>query len=183
VNRAEGPVKLITVALELTDPRKRVQWLLEALRSVPDPQFTLTLVGNAPAEFKQWAHAANFPVTFTGQRSRAEVQTLMKEHDLFLFGSQLDDWGYVLIEAMGQGLAIIAPDLTPFDEIVGKEEEPDRAGWLYDPTDPTDLARRVTTWKPGDTTERRKSAYHRAQSRFSRAAFARALLDILHAPP
>jgi len=174
--RANGPVKMITVALELTDPRKRVRWLLEALRAVPDPRFTLTLVGNAPAEFQQWARTANYPVTFTGQRSRAEVQNLMGEHDIFLFGSQLDDWGYVLIEAMGQGLAVIAPGLTPFDEIVGKEGESDRAGWLYDPNQPEDLTQRITYWKPSDIAERRESAYHRAQTRFSRAAFARSLL-------
>lgn len=44
----------------------------------------------------------------------------------FTFGSLVDDWGYVQVEAMAKGIAIIYPNASPFDEIVGRPD------YLYD---------------------------------------------------
>lgn len=168
-----GHLRIITVAVELEDPRKRVRWMLEALKTISKPSFTLTVVGKASAEMQDWARTNHFPVRFTGPVSREAAQGLMAQHDLFLFGSLVDDWGYVLIEAMGQGLMVAAPNLSPFDEIVGD------SGILYPPEDPIGLARLVSELHESRVEEGRHAAYTRAREKFSRPAFARSLLEAL----
>jgi len=171
LEKSTPPYKIITAALDLEEPRKRVRWLLEALHQMPDwAQFSLTLVGGASQEFQQWACRNEFPAVFTGPLPRSEVQSLMAQHELFVFGSSLDDWGYVLVEAMGNHLCVIAPNLSPFDEIVGD------TGVLYDPSAPESLTRPLAALLRGDISAHRAAAHRRAETLFSRAAFAESLL-------
>ena len=46
--------KLLIVSLNLEEPRKRVRWMVEALKSAIEKNFTLTLVGSASEAFKSW---------------------------------------------------------------------------------------------------------------------------------
>lgn len=111
--------KLLTAALQLGDKRKNIAWMLQALATLKPQNITyeLTLVGEYDEElantFRQWIPQ----VVFTGPLARPELLGLMKEHDIFLFASHQENWGYVLIEAMSQGMAIFTPDMYPFDEI------------------------------------------------------------------
>ena len=113
------PVRLVTTAVHLDEPRKRVPWMLEALQEWNGPRLALTLIGVAGPHVRAAAERLPFDVRFTGPVSRADVLQALQEHDIFLFGSALDDWGYALTEAMAHGLAVMAPDISPFDEIVG----------------------------------------------------------------
>jgi glycosyltransferase involved in cell wall biosynthesis len=114
---ANNVCQVLIAAVDLEDPRKRVRWMINALKSSTHINFSLTLVGHASDAFKKWV-CDDFPAKFTGHLPRNQLQNLMAEHDVFLFGSCLDDWGYVLVEAMSQGLVIVAPRISPFDEIV-----------------------------------------------------------------
>ncbi len=170
-------LRIITVAVELEDPRKRVRWMLEALHAVSDPKFSLTVVGKASPEFERWAtEASRFPICFTGPVSREEAQALMTEQDLFLFGSRVDDWGYVLIEAMGQGITVAAPDQSPFDEILGD------TGVLYAPDDKDSLTRHIAALSDRSLESLRRASYERAVQKFSRAAFAQSLRAAIKPP-
>ena len=168
------PYRLLTVALDLEDPRKRVRWLVEALHRMPDWfRFSLTLIGEASPEFQEWVCQNGFPATFTGALSRAEVQTEMANQDVFLFGSALDDWGYVLIEAMSRNLCTVAPDISPFDEIVGD------TGVLYNVNSQADLTQKLSALLAEPIGSYQQAATERAETLFSRAAFARSILAMI----
>ena len=163
--------KLLICSLDLEDPRKRTAFLLKSLENVPKQKYSLTLIGDTSESFQAKTNNSLFPARFLGKRSRDQVQTIMAEHDIFLFGSCLDDWGYVLIEAMSQGLCIVAPNLSPFDEIVGD------AGVLYSPFSTNDLSIKLASLLAGDITIKRNAAQDRALSLFSRKIFGERLAD------
>jgi glycosyltransferase involved in cell wall biosynthesis len=95
----------------------------------------------------------------------------MRRADIFCFGSRLDDWGYVLVEAMANGLVPVAPAISPFDEIMGK------VGFGYNPQSKDDFARALVSAASSSLMEKRREAWERASTLFSRAAFGRSILE------
>lgn len=164
-----GQVRLIAGALNLDDPRKGIRLILDALGRMTTNNVSLTLVGQASESLRRRAGRLPFHVSFTGILSRSDMTVLLVRHDIFLFASLLDDWGYVLVEALAAGLWVVAPAQSPFDEIVGE------AGQLFRPRSSQSLAvcieRAVREWQP----KYRQTAISRATSHFSREAFARQL--------
>jgi hypothetical protein len=173
VTRVSNPPKLLIAALGLEEPRKRVRWMIEALKTWGETNYQLSLVGNASDEFKRWVRDGGFEANFLGYVPRHELQTVMTEHDVFLFGSCQDDWGYVLVEAMGHGMIILAPDMSPFDEIVGE------AGQTYRIDSPEDFTTKLGNLLRDDLLRRRQIAWARADRIFSRRAFGQSLLASL----
>lgn len=161
---ASSPVRLITSAVSLADPRKRVCWMLDALHQWGRAGVTLTLVGAFDEEIRAAAERTGIPVTLTGPLLRNAALDLIHEHDLFLFASALDDWGYVVTEAMAQGLAVVAPDASPFDEILGA------TGARFAPGDAASFRsaiERILT----DVAGARLTCWNRARTAFSRPTF------------
>ena len=175
VQRPAGvPVRLLMTAASLDEPRKRVGWMLDAMRAIPANTCVLTLVGEASDVLRRQADRLACPVDFTGPLSRDDVMRVMRDNDVFVFGSLLDDWGYVITEAMGQGLAVVAPRLAPFDEIVGE------TGLLYDAVDPNAFRRTIIEMLP-QVESARLASWRRAQSAFSRDVFVARLREIVAA--
>lgn len=168
---ADEPFRLLIVAAELDDPRKRVGWMIDALAGGKRRDFKLLLIGDASDKLRQRIVNSGLEAHFLGRVTRDQVQEHMRGQDVFLFGSQLDDWGYVLVEAMSQGLAVVAPDLSPFDEIMG-----DSAGASYCAADPVSFRDAVYTVANSNLGRYRAAAFARAREQFSRDAFATALL-------
>ena len=168
---ANNVCQVLIAAVDLEDPRKRVRWMINALKSSTHRNFSLTLVGHASDAFKKWV-CDDFPAKFTGHLPRNQLQNLMAEHDVFLFGSCLDDWGYVLVEAMSQSLVIVAPNISPFDEIVGD------TGILYSLDSEKEFADKMSKLCNSNLFSQRESAWERANSLFSRHAFGQSLLDV-----
>ncbi|HEY2584251.1 MAG TPA: glycosyltransferase family 4 protein [Tepidisphaeraceae bacterium] len=171
--REEGTARLVIAAADLDEPRKRVRWMLDALAGGSRADRELLLVGAASEALRNRAARLPIPVRFTGPVPRDRVQELMRDRDLFLFGSRLDDWGYVLVEAMSQGLAVVAPRLSPFDEIAGDGA----AGMLYDPFDPASFRTAVDDAAGPGLPTLKAAAAARAVEKFSRPAFAEALMS------
>jgi len=167
--RSSSPPRLLIAAAELDDSRKRVEWMLNALAAVPRRDYQLTLAGKYSDALKAMAESNNLPCTFIGLQPRERLQELMAVNDIFLFGSRLDDWGYVLVEAMAAGEAVVAANISPFDEIVGS------AGALYQWDDPRAFTQAVFDVIDNDRAGKQLAAYDRAQQLFSRRAFADAL--------
>jgi glycosyltransferase involved in cell wall biosynthesis len=168
---ANNVCQVLIAAEDLEEPRKRVRWMINALKSSTHINFSLTLVGHASNAFKKWV-CDDFPAKFTGHLPRNQLQNLMAEHDVFLFGSCHDDWGYVLVEAMSQGLVIVAPKISPFDEIV------EDTGILYSLASEKEFAGKVLELCNSNLFSQRKSAWERANRLFSRHAFGQSLLDV-----
>jgi len=168
---ANNVCQVLIAAEDLEEPRKRVRWMINALKSSTHINFSLTLVGHASDAFKKWV-CDDFPAKFTGHLPRNQLQNLMAEHDVFLFGSCHDDWGYVLVEAMSQGLVIVAPKISPFDEIV------EDTGILYSLASEKEFAGKVLELCNSNLFSQRESAWERANRLFSRHAFGQSLLDV-----
>jgi len=86
--------------------RKGIYYLLEATKSLPPSALQLTLVGPVEPTFEKvlarYSHAR-----ILGPRTHAELATLARENDLYLFPSLEDGFPNTLIQAMAAGLVPI----------------------------------------------------------------------------
>ncbi len=167
--------KVLLAATVLDEPRKGIRWALANFPTALAQNCQFTLVGSASAEFQSWVAARCIPVEWTGRVPRETLSKLMGENDLFVFASSRDDWGYVLIEAMSQGMIVVAPDISPFDEIIGD------AGILYDSAAPESFAQAIAAALSARTADLPRKAWERASRLFSRSAFAAGLQSALDA--
>lgn len=84
---------------------------------------TVAVVGKGPDldEF-QTAHAgakSSTPVKFLGWRSGAELESVYRSADVFVFPSLTDTFGQVMVEAMASGLPVAAfPTTGPVDVVL-----------------------------------------------------------------
>ena len=122
VSGDNNTVKLAVMALHLDDKRKGLKRIIVILKKLKPYNFKLTLIGECSDAFKTWVSEDSFPAIFTGQLNRENAISALIDCDVFLFGSLVDDWGFVQVEAMSKGLAVLAPDSSPFDEIIGRED-------------------------------------------------------------
>lgn len=170
--RTGGGIRLLMAAVRLNEPRKRVLWMLDALKQLsPAPGTVLQLAGEADDSIRRAAALLSFPVEFLGRLQRQELQQAMQQAHVFCFGSVLDDWGYVLVEAMANGLVPVAPGQSPFDEIL------DRVGCCYLPHSRQDFLRAVQTVLSGSPEAEPLEAWNRARRLFSRASFGGSILE------
>ena len=158
-------------AANLGDSRKSVVWMLEAMKDMlPQAGVTLQLAGATDETVRRAAAAVRFPVEFLGHLKRQQLQQVMQNADIFCFGSLLDDWGYVLVEAMANGMVPVAPNISPFDEILNG------VGSCYRQHSPDDFVRVLSLVISGDLSKGRRQAIDRAETCFSRQAFGRSIL-------
>ncbi len=170
-DRAGDGTKLLMAAASLGDSRKRIVWMLEAMKEMCPPSgVVLQLAGESDDTVRRAAAAISFQVEFLGHLKRQELQLVMQKADIFCFGSVLDDWGYVLVEAMANGLVPVAPAISPFDEIL------DGVGCCYSQHSPDNFVRVLSSVISSDLFHGRRQARDRAQALFSRLAFGRSIL-------
>ena len=161
--------RLVMMAADLDAPRKRVHWMLTALRGFP-VRAELILIGPGSTATIELAKSTGMRVEATGPLTREDAIAAMRSGDVFLFGSILDDWGYVLVEALSCGLTVVAPDLSPYDESVGP------AGFLYAADSALSFREMTMAACAGEAMP--IQARQKWLERFSRPAFAGALLRL-----
>lgn len=108
---------------------------LEALFKASEEQNVRWLiVGDGDDKASLEKLAADYPVTFLGKLVNEELATAFASSDFFVFPSQTDTFGLVLIEAMASGIPAIAfkhggvPDIIKHDQdgiIVNSEQDSD----------------------------------------------------------
>jgi glycosyltransferase involved in cell wall biosynthesis len=172
IDRSSCGIRLLMAALNLNEPRKRILWMLDAMKEMQPPSGTvLQLAGKLDDSIKRAASKLNLPVEFLGYLRREELQQVMRNAHIFCFGSLLDDWGYVLVEAIANGLVPVAPDLSPFNEIL------DGVGACYSAHSQKDFIRALNSIFSSSLPDRQRQAWDRAQLLFSRTAFGRAIME------
>jgi glycosyltransferase involved in cell wall biosynthesis len=103
------PVELLVVSR--AEKGKALDLLIDAVLALPDERARLTLIGDGPELVELKARAGRSGrIRFLGALSHAEVLDKYGEADVFLFPSQYDVFGLVLVEAMAAGLAVITSD-------------------------------------------------------------------------
>jgi glycosyltransferase involved in cell wall biosynthesis len=89
----------------------------------------LVVVGEGPYLGTMKSKLSGFPVIFTGKQTGEDLQKIYASCDLFLFPSETDTFGVVLMEAQASGLPVIVSAIggTRF------AMEPDRTGEVLNP--------------------------------------------------
>ncbi len=115
-------IRILCAAVDLENPQKKIIWALNALQPFAKHlSLEFHLVGQyeeLPRMLKNWGLHG----TLYGFLSRPDLKRIMHQCDLFLFASSFDDWGYVQVEALAANLLVIAPNISPCDEIIGTQE-------------------------------------------------------------
>jgi len=137
------PVRLLSVGR--FQPKKGFDLLLRALIRVPG-HVLLTLVGYGPQERNLRRLAQRLGIDgrlrWAGQLDHLAVRTLYRQSDLFVLAPRIADDGdrdglpNVVVEALSQGLPVVATRVSALPEIV----EDDVNGRLVPPEDPSALA-------------------------------------------
>ena len=110
---------------------------LEAARLLAPklPNARMLLAGDGPERRKQTEGIAILP-GFLGDLSEFYAAL-----DLFIMPSRSEGWGLTALQAMANGLAVIASDVGGLPELV----EPGKTGWLVPPDSPRALADAIET--------------------------------------
>jgi len=121
--KESGQVKrFLIVAHNLNQRRKGIKFLVKTLSKVDLESFQCTIVGRGSDHLLKWLKIKIPQIKHFYDLPRHEVLNLMKNHDIFLFGSRFEDWGFVQQEALACGMLVLAPNISPSDEIL-----PDRS--------------------------------------------------------
>lgn len=119
-------------------PLKHVDLLIQAVQKLSF-EYELTIVGDGPEMKRLLKLADNSPhIHFTGQLSRRETVTRMRESDVFVMLSSPETYGLVYLEAAAQGCIIVASKGEGFDGVIMHGEN----GFLEMPNS-IDAARRI----------------------------------------
>ena len=110
-------------------PEKNVEFLADVLRQVPDA--SLAIVGDGPHRAALEKHFEGLPVTFLGYLKGEELASAYASADAFVYASETETMGNVILEGMAAGSAIVAPRAGGIPSLVTHEE----SGLLFDPGD------------------------------------------------
>ena len=138
-----GPIQVGTVSRLV--PQKNLPLLLFALKelnSKESPGFNLTIVGSGPLKTELQSLSADLGIEemVTWKEQLQEVLPFYRSLDVFVLPSNYEGFGLVLLEAMSQGIPVIARRVSAIPEVMG-EEHPG----LIDSISPVDLALKIQT--------------------------------------
>jgi len=106
---SNGSARLVTVAMMRAGAKlDSYQVLAKALRHLPPSGWTLTVVGDGPAEAEVRELLAGPNVTFVGRSDEEGLARLYAESDLFLWPAVDEAYGMAILEAQRAGLPVIA---------------------------------------------------------------------------
>lgn len=122
-NYSSGKIRICFFALDIEDDRKGYLKLIEYLYdSNIKEQIHIDLIGQVSSRFVQLLNHNQLEFTSHGKLPRENAIEVVKNVDILVFASLIDDWGFVQVEAMSYGVIVLAPNVNPSVEIVGLKE-------------------------------------------------------------
>jgi glycosyltransferase involved in cell wall biosynthesis len=117
---------------------KNLQVLADAFARLHDrrPDVGLVLVGDGPYRAELEQRLAGRPVHFAGVQRGDELARIYASADLFVFPSETDTLGVVLLEAQASGLPVLVSRHGGPKDVMANG----RTGWVVDPMQPAELA-------------------------------------------
>ncbi len=108
------------------EPRKGIEVLLEAMRSVRTPGATLTIVGDGPLNgVVQSAARRDLRIRTLGTVGDEMLFRELRAADLLVAPSiSGESFGVVLLEGMAAGCAVVASDIRAYREVLGDRDFP-----------------------------------------------------------
>ncbi|WP_156840075.1 glycosyltransferase family 4 protein [Novosphingobium aquimarinum] len=101
-------------------PQKAPEFLLEVASRIPEVTFVLAGAGPMAAEMENAVRARGLNLILPGRLEGQNVTRLLRSLDLFLFPSRYEGFGRTLLEAMSQGVPVIAHDLPVTREVLDR---------------------------------------------------------------
>jgi glycosyltransferase involved in cell wall biosynthesis len=128
--------------------------LLDALGSIPDRAWHCVCVGSLDRDpaFVETVRRRSLEarlgdrVSFTGPRTRAELERHYAAADLLVLASRVETYGMVVTEALAHGLPVIATETGGLPEALGEGIDGSRPGVLVAPEDPVALGAALRDW-------------------------------------
>jgi glycosyltransferase involved in cell wall biosynthesis len=117
--------------------------VLDAARTALAVPIRLTLTASADELYRRrpmrdWFSRSLLQVDFAGHVDRSNLPELYKSHDILVFPSLVEAFGFPLIEAMTMGMPIVASDRSWAREVCGT------TAYYADPHDPNDWVRALS---------------------------------------
>ncbi len=109
-------------------PEKEIQLLLERytlMKKIPNKKIKLVIVGDGPDRDRLIKLSQMQDVIFTGNLSGTQLSNAFASADVFVFPSQVETFGNVVLEAMASGLPVIA-----YDAACARKHLDAQSGWL-----------------------------------------------------
>jgi glycosyltransferase involved in cell wall biosynthesis len=117
--------------LSRLDPKKNVEVLIEAFRSLRNDSWRLVIAGDGPREYVETLMqkaAGSEKIIFTGWVDGEQKEVLFREAALFALPSRHENFGLSVMEAMARGVPVlVSPHVN-----LAREIEAANAGWVVD---------------------------------------------------
>ena len=155
-NGIEDPVILTYVGR--LGAEKNLEILKDLLAKLPQ-NACLAFVGDGPARADLEAHFAGTRTHFTGMLSGDDLAAAYASADIFVMPSETETLGFVALEAMASGLAVVAVAAGGLVDIVSR---PGEIGYLYQPGDYDSLTSQVAMLVADADTRRRVATASRS---------------------
>lgn len=111
---------------------KNLYQLRDWLDRLADQPVALSFVGDGPERAALEAHFQGYPVTFMGMLRGQALSEAYASGDVFAMPSETETLGFVVLEAMAAGLAVVAVRAGGLCDII---TAPGRTGLFYEPGD------------------------------------------------
>jgi glycosyltransferase involved in cell wall biosynthesis len=138
-NRLSGgePDKPLLLYVGRLSAEKEVAKLREVTRAVPEVR--LAIVGDGPVRHELEKHFEGMPAVFTGYMRGEMLASAYASADLFVFPSQTETLGLVLLESMASGCPVVACNAGGIPDAV----QDGVTGFLFEAGDPDGLVNTV----------------------------------------
>ena len=157
-NRLSGgrPQKPLLLTVSRLAPEKNVGFLAGVMRQLPEA--SLAIVGDGPERPALERRFAGLDANFIGYLKGEELAAAYASADAFVYASETETMGNVVLEAMAAGCPVIAPHAGGIPNLVDHGVN----GFLYQPRDVSDAVNhiRAVLDDPGMRTEIGRAAHH-----------------------
>jgi glycosyltransferase involved in cell wall biosynthesis len=127
------PEKILLLYVGRVSYEKRIDWVRPVLDALPGVRFAV--VGDGPARKSLERKYGDSETVFTGYLHGEDLAHAYASADMFVFASQYETVGNVILEAMASGLPVVAPRSGgPLDHVSHGSN-----GLLFDPDDQNDF--------------------------------------------
>jgi glycosyltransferase involved in cell wall biosynthesis len=149
VRRERPPekIRILFVSRDLTIPRKNFPTLINALKRL-DPKYLermeLVLVGARAEKYRgqlERLRSRGLRIYLTGYVPRDLMSKIYRGTDLLIHIPLYEELGYVVLEAMAHGLAVIASNIPTLRDMVLHKYN----GFLVDPERPEEITERLAS--------------------------------------
>ncbi|MBA4018917.1 MAG: glycosyl transferase [Pirellula sp.] len=155
---AGHPNEPLLLTVSRLAPEKSVGLLAEMLQRVPGAR--LAIVGDGPQREQLERMFPADRTNFVGYMTGAELADAYAAADMFVFASETETMGNVVLEAMASGLPVVAPRAGGIPSLVREGE----TALLYQPGNATEAAGLVNSLLADDAQRLRISSAGRSQA-------------------